>query len=155
MTVAHLEQTQCLNSESYSWESLSGPNSTSSANTSASVHEQCCSTSAQRGHSLASISANRLTRQCLFTNAIEHGGSTITVRVEPMEGGFAIEDDGPGIPADECDRIFEDGYSTSDRGTGLGLTIVAEIVDEHGWNVHVTEGDDGGAQFEFTDMTDD
>jgi len=47
------------------------------------------------------------------------------------------------------ERIFEDGYSTSQDGTGLGLSIVDEIVDAHGWTITVAEGSDGGARFEI------
>ena len=46
--------------------------------------------------------------------------------------------------------MFEAGYSTSDRGTGFGLSIVSEIADAHGWTVEATEGADGGARFEIT-----
>ena len=83
-------------------------------------------------------------------DAIEHGGEGLTVTVGDLDGGFYFEDDGPGIPEDDRERIFNDGYSTSQDGTGLGLSIVAEIVDAHGWTVDVTEGTDGGARFEIT-----
>ena len=62
------------------------------------------------------------------------------------DGGFAVADDGPGIPADDRDRVFESGYTTGD-GTGLGLAIVKTIAEAHGWTVSVTESDAGGARF--------
>jgi signal transduction histidine kinase len=71
----------------------------------------------------------------------------VTVTVESFDDGFAIQDDGPGIDAD---RPFEHGHSGDDGGTGLGLAIVREIVEAHGWEIAVTEGDDGGARFEIT-----
>ncbi|MFC6765732.1 PAS domain S-box protein [Natrinema soli] len=87
-------------------------------------------------------------------DAVEHGGPTITVTVgtlgEAAGGGFFVADDGPGIPADERDRVFESGYSNADGGTGLGLSIVDRIAEAHGWTVTVTDGDDGGARFELT-----
>jgi signal transduction histidine kinase len=83
----------------------------------------------------------------LFRNAIEHAGEDVTVTVESFDDGFAIQDDGPGIDAD---RPFEHGHSGDDGGTGLGLAIVREIVEAHGWEIAVTEGDDGGARFEIT-----
>lgn len=46
--------------------------------------------------------------------------------------------------------MFEPGYTSIESGTGFGLTIVADIAGAHGWDVHVTESDDGGARFEFT-----
>lgn len=87
----------------------------------------------------------------IFRNAVEHGSESATVRVGPLshDPGFFIEDDGPGIPPEERDRIFETGYSTQSKGSGLGLSIVREVVDEHGWSVTLTSGADGGARFEF------
>ena len=82
------------------------------------------------------------------------GGRTdgLAVRLGTLpEGGFFVEDDGPGIPAGERETVFERGYSR-EGGTGLGLSIVAEIADEHDWSVVVTDGAEGGARFEFTDV---
>jgi signal transduction histidine kinase len=42
------------------------------------------------------------------------------------------------------------GYSTPADGTGLGLKIVADVAEAHGWDLVVTDGSDGGARFEFT-----
>jgi len=86
----------------------------------------------------------------LFRNAIDHGGPDVTVRFEVTETGFAIEDDGPGILPDAREHVLKNGYSTDEDGTGLGLSIVERIVDAHGWDIHVTEGTDGGARFEIT-----
>lgn len=86
----------------------------------------------------------------VIRNACDHGGDGITVTVGPLEGGFYIEDTGPGIPADERDRVFESGYSTMSDGTGFGLAIVSEIVEAHGWAIGVTDSDTGGARFEIT-----
>jgi len=86
----------------------------------------------------------------LYRNAIDHGGSDVTVRVGVIEDGFYVEDDGPGVPEDERDEIFDAGHTTSEDGTGFGLAIVSEIVDAHDWNISVTDGTDGGARFEIT-----
>lgn len=86
----------------------------------------------------------------LYRNAIEHGGDDVTVTVGTIANGFYIEDDGPGIPADGRDDVFDAGYSTTEDGTGFGLSIVQEIADTHGWDIRVTEGPDGGARFEIT-----
>ncbi|WP_255196966.1 PAS domain S-box protein [Halorarius litoreus] len=101
----------------------------------------------------------------LFRNAVEHGstgtrgtsrgdgsvdgGESVTVTVGDTPDGFYVEDDGPGVPVEERDRVFETGYSTTETGTGLGLAIVRQIADAHGWSVRVTESDSGGARFEF------
>ncbi|MFD1587113.1 histidine kinase N-terminal 7TM domain-containing protein [Halorientalis brevis] len=86
----------------------------------------------------------------LFRNAIEHGRETTTVTVGQTEDGFYVADDGPGIPADERDDVFEDGYTTNEDGTGFGLSIVESIVEAHGWEIAVTESESGGARFEVT-----
>jgi signal transduction histidine kinase len=99
----------------------------------------------------------------LFRNAVEHGGRDVAVRVETMDSigtttridtelaaGFYVADDGPGIPADERDAVFTDGYTTTEEGTGLGLSAVKEIATAHGWKIRCTESIEGGAQFEFT-----
>ncbi|MFC7140491.1 PAS domain-containing protein [Halosimplex aquaticum] len=86
----------------------------------------------------------------LIRNAIEHGGNDVTVTVGALADGFYVEDDGPGIPSDAQQDIFEAGYSTTEDGTGFGLSIVKQIVDAHGWSLRLTEGAMGGARFEIT-----
>ena len=88
----------------------------------------------------------------LFRNAREHAGEAATVRVGPLSDGFYVEDDGPGIPADERDKVLKSGFTTSKDGTGFGLAIVTQIADAHGWRVSIAEGSDGGARFEFSDV---
>lgn len=87
----------------------------------------------------------------LVRNAVEHGGSDVALAagVLPGEDGLYIEDDGPGIPAEERERVFEKGHTTRRDGSGFGLAIVERIVDAHGWDVRVGEGDAGGARFEI------
>lgn len=93
----------------------------------------------------------------LIRNAVEHGGDEVTVRFGDLAdgSGFYVEDDGVGIPDDERDRIFDAGYTTTTDGTGLGLDIVTEIVDAHGWEIRVTAGQDGGARFEISGVEGD
>jgi signal transduction histidine kinase len=91
----------------------------------------------------------------LFRNAIEHGGDNVTVRVDTLAdgAGFYVADDGPGIPPDEQEKIFDHGYSTTTEGTGFGLAIVQQVVRAHGWTITVTESTDGGARFEIRGIT--
>ena len=88
----------------------------------------------------------------LVRNAIEHGGETVTVEVGDRADGFYVADDGPGIPPDERDVVFDAGYSTREEGTGFGLNIVREIADAHGWSVTITESAEGGTRFEISDI---
>jgi signal transduction histidine kinase len=85
----------------------------------------------------------------LFRNAVEHGGDGVTVTVSGSDEGFAVADDGPGLPETSEETVFQPGVSDGSGGTGLGLTIVKRIADAHGWNVRGTSGPDGGARFEF------
>jgi len=86
----------------------------------------------------------------LFRNAVEHGGTDVTITIGEIENGFYISDDGPGIPPDERDNVLESGYSTTPDGTGFGLAIVKEIARAHGWDIHLSESKDGGARFDMT-----
>lgn len=108
--------------------------------------------------------AHRIQRllENLFRNAVEHGSTGVrmvsdggdvvgpTVTVADLTDGFVVCDDGPGIPAADRDAVLDFGYSTTESGTGLGFSIVTEIADAHGWDVHVTEAASGGARFEFS-----
>jgi len=86
----------------------------------------------------------------LFRNAVEHGGSTVTVRIGALEddSGFYVEDDGPGIPSDVRENLFHS--ENSGENSGFGCMIVERMAGAHGWEVSVTEGADGGARFEIT-----
>lgn len=84
----------------------------------------------------------------LCENAIEHADGPVTVTVGPLPGacGFFVEDDGPGIPPDERDLVFDRGYSSAVDGAGVGLAIVAEIAAAHGWTIDLSAGDRGGTR---------
>jgi PAS domain S-box-containing protein len=80
--------------------------------------------------------------------------ASATAPDRPSSRGFYVEDDGVGIPPERRGRVFDDGYSTHPSGTGFGLAIVEEIAEAHGWSVHLTDGADGGARFEFRSVED-
>lgn len=86
----------------------------------------------------------------LFRNAIEHGGDDVAITVADTDEGFAVDDDGPGVPADERDTVFDLGTTDSADGTGFGLAIVQRVIEAHGWSIAVTESADGGARFEVS-----
>jgi len=97
--------------------------------------------------------SGRLTQllENIFRNAIEHGGPDVTVTVGRLneDNGFYVEDTGSGIPQEKRDEVFQHGVTSSQGGTGFGLSIVADIAEAHGWTVLLTNGTDGGAQFKF------
>ncbi|MFC7020941.1 MULTISPECIES: sensor histidine kinase [Haloarcula] len=82
----------------------------------------------------------------LFENALEHGSEDVTVTVAATDSGFAVADDGPGIPADDRDHVFEQGYATTNGGEGYGLFVAATIADAHGWTLEVGESEAGGTR---------
>lgn len=89
----------------------------------------------------------------LLVNALRHCpvGEPVTVRVRPQgdEVLVAVEDRGPGVPPDERERIFEALHQGTGRGAaGLGLFIVARLVEHVGGRVDVTDRDGGGASFQ-------
>jgi PAS domain S-box-containing protein len=86
----------------------------------------------------------------LFRNAVEHGGEDVVIHVGPMEDGFFVEDDGPGIPESIRPEVFDHGFTTHQEGSGFGLSVVRTIVGAHGWDVAATGSASGGARFEIT-----
>jgi two-component system phosphate regulon sensor histidine kinase PhoR len=97
----------------------------------------------------------------LVDNAIKYGGSdgTVTLRGRTTEDGaieLCVADDGPGIPPDARERIFERFYrldkarSREQGGTGLGLSIVKHIIQSHGGKVWVESELGKGSRFYFS-----
>ncbi len=83
----------------------------------------------------------------LLSNAVKYSPAGSEIRVTFLYGeetvGFAVEDEGPGIPEDELDRLFQEfaKLSTQPTGgetsTGLGLSIAKKIVDSHNGKIDV------------------
>ncbi|TCP31842.1 HAMP domain-containing sensor histidine kinase [Sphingomonas sp. BK235] len=80
----------------------------------------------------------------LIQNAIDHGGRGIVLRV--TGAGFEVEDDGPGIPEAERERVFEPFHRLRPRatGTGLGLHLVQQVVERHAGQVAIIGAAGGG-----------
>ncbi len=67
------------------------------------------------------------------------------------DGNVRIEvsDTGPGVPVALREKIFTPFFTTREKGTGLGLAFVREIVRDHGGDVSVGDAPGGGASFQF------
>jgi two-component system phosphate regulon sensor histidine kinase PhoR len=97
----------------------------------------------------------------LIGNAIKYGRESghVSVSGQLLDGTaieLCVQDDGPGIPAESLERVFERFYridkarSREQGGTGLGLSIVKHIVASHGGKVWVKSEPGSGAAFYFT-----
>lgn len=112
-------------------------------------------------HQLRQMFAN------LIANAFEAMGGRGCVRirarllageVEPLGGRqhlpsrvrVEVHDDGPGISADDLERIFSPFFTTKPQGTGLGLAIVRKVVDAHDGTIHATSAIGHGTTFTVT-----
>lgn len=87
----------------------------------------------------------------LINNALEHGGSEVTIEAGLRRVGdryeITVQDDGPGIPDDLRGRIFDPFFTTGERGTGLGLAVVHSVAVEHEGRIDVCKSAAGGACF--------
>ena len=138
-TIGEVESVELASLVSDCWENIDAEAATIRAETTATIEAD--------SSRVASILEN------LFRNAIEHGGSEVAITVGSLPDGFYVADDGAGIPPEERDSIFDMGYSESEDGTGIGLAIVQQIVEAHGWEISVTESAAGGARFEIRGVT--
>ncbi|HEY0462805.1 MAG TPA: ATP-binding protein, partial [Polyangiaceae bacterium] len=95
----------------------------------------------------------------LIENARRYAGADVRIEIQAKasDGMVAIQvaDDGPGIPEDERDKVFEKFYrgrgaGKSDGGVGLGLTICRAIIRAHGGRISIRTSTGGGALVEFT-----
>jgi len=65
---------------------------------------------------------------------------------------FEVRDDGPGVAKEARDDMFRPYYTGSQQGTGLGLTIVRQIVLAHGWDIEYASPATGGAVFRVSGL---
>jgi signal transduction histidine kinase len=115
------------------------------------THIEACRTVGDR------VALARVVRN-LVDNAMRHASSTVTMACRPVAGRavITIADDGPGIPAQDRARVFErfvrlDPTRTrSSGGSGLGLSIVEQIMRSHHGTVAVGAAANGGAVFTLT-----
>ena len=91
----------------------------------------------------------------LLKNGTQSGG-VVDVRLQGIDNGsrplveLVVKDSGIGIEAGEVDRIFQPFYTTKERGTGLGLSVVHQIVTDHDGHITVDSTIDEGTTFKIT-----
>jgi two-component system sensor histidine kinase MprB len=89
----------------------------------------------------------------LIDNAMKWHSGDEPIEVLVGDGRLAVRDHGPGIPAQERLVVFDRFYRSTDArstsGSGLGLSIVKQVVDGHGGEVFVEAADGGGAVVGF------
>ncbi len=86
----------------------------------------------------------------IFINALQAmpDGGEISIRVQPVDGAVQISftDQGAGIPEKLLEKIWDPYFTTKDKGTGLGLGIVKNIIDAHGGDIRIENTPEGGAR---------
>jgi signal transduction histidine kinase len=102
----------------------------------------------------------QLLRQVLFnllinaTQAVgENGKIQFTIfRAEKNEAMIELRDDGPGVTAANRAEIFKPYFTTHQKGTGLGLAVVQQIVHAHGWEIECQPNSPRGAVFRISHL---
>jgi two-component system sensor histidine kinase FlrB len=86
----------------------------------------------------------------LTENALQHGARHILFSLySDSQIRLRVEDDGTGIPAEVRSQLFEPFFTTRSEGTGLGLAVVQNLLLSHNAEIHLVDGDRGGAAFEL------
>ena len=112
------------------------------------------------GEPLAIEADEQLLRQVLFNLLInatmavgENGNIQIVVRrAENQEAVLEVRDDGPGVPPENRREIFKPYFTTHQKGTGLGLAVVQQIVLAHGWEIQCLANEPRGAVFRISHL---
>ncbi len=97
--------------------------------------------------------AERLERAVnnLLDNAARHSPPGGTIEVEVGHAGVRVRDHGPGIDAEDLPHVFDRFYRGANvrgqQGSGLGLSIVRQVAEQHGGSVSAENAPDGGAVF--------
>ncbi|HEY4997571.1 MAG TPA: ATP-binding protein [Usitatibacter sp.] len=107
----------------------------------------------ERAEGPVSIEGDRPALRAMMDNLVDNavrytasGAVTVRVRREAGRAIFEVEDSGPGIPAEERERVFARFYrgeSAAEGGSGLGLAIARRIVERHGGKVDLLDGAEG------------
>ena len=112
------------------------------------------------GDPLAIEADDQLLRQLLFNlliNAIQAVGEGGQIKIEvrranATEATLEIRDDGHGVTPENRAEIFKPYFTTNQKGTGLGLAVVSQIVLAHGWEIQCLGNEPKGALFRITHL---
>jgi signal transduction histidine kinase len=102
----------------------------------------------------------QLLRQALFNlllNAIQAVGPNGQIEFAARRNGASeavleIRDNGPGVPPEQRQEIFKPYFTTHQKGTGLGLAVVQQIVLAHGWEIECLANEPKGAVFRISHL---
>ena len=72
--------------------------------------------------------------------------------MENQEAVLEVRDDGPGVPPERRREIFKPYFTTHQKGTGLGLAVVQQIVSAHGWEIQCLANEPHGAVFRISHL---
>ncbi|MFT3925709.1 MAG: ATP-binding protein [Myxococcales bacterium] len=87
--------------------------------------------------------------QALRGAAKQNGRIVVAARNREDQAILEVRDNGPGVPEEAWERVFDPYYTTKSEGTGLGLAIVKKIVLEHGGEISCAKAPEGGACFQI------
>ena len=112
------------------------------------------------GDPLEIVADEQLLRQVLFNlllnaiQAVEPGGhiEIFTQREAAGLASLTVRDNGPGVPPERRQEIFKAYFTTHQKGTGLGLAVVQQIVLAHGWEIQCLPNTPQGAAFRITQL---
>jgi signal transduction histidine kinase len=112
------------------------------------------------GEPLVAEADEQMFRQLLFNlvlNAIQAVGESGTIQIVckksgPAEAVLEVRDDGPGVLPEHRTEIFKPYFTTHQKGTGLGLAVVWQIVQAHGWEIGCGANEPRGAVFRISHL---
>lgn len=113
-----------------------------------------------RGEPMTIEADEQLLRQALFNlvlnaiQAVDENGriQILTQKAGASEAAIEIRDDGHGVPPERRQEIFKPYFTTNQKGTGLGLAVVQQIVLAHGWEIECRPNEPKGALFRITHL---
>jgi signal transduction histidine kinase len=112
-----------------------------------------------KGEPVSIAADEQLFRQMMFNlllnavQALEPGGEIQVITGKRGNEAFLeVRDNGPGVPPERRKEIFKPYFTTHQKGTGLGLAVVQQIVLAHGWEIECLGNEPRGALFRITHL---